>query len=79
MSTDTTNKQRTIRWQLNPARSSAEFRVPNFWGLAHVKGRFERLHGWLEVGDDGRRRLELRIEADSLNTGNEKRDEHPPP
>ena len=41
-----------------------------------VKGHFDRLHGWLEIGDDGRRRLELTIEADSVNTGNDKRDEH---
>ncbi len=76
MSTDTTNRTVATRWRLDPARSSAEFQVPSFWGLVKVKGRFDRLHGWLEIGDDGRRRLELTIEADSLNTGNDKRDEH---
>jgi polyisoprenoid-binding protein YceI len=76
MSTDTTKGIATARWRLDPVRSRAEFRVPNLWGLGNVKGTFDRLHGWLEIGDDGRRRLELTIEADSLNTGNDKRDDH---
>lgn len=76
MSTDTTNRTVTARWRLDPVRSRAEFRVPNYWGLGKVKGTFDRLHGWLEIGGDGRRRLELTIEADSLNTGNDKRDDH---
>jgi polyisoprenoid-binding protein YceI len=65
-----------IRWRLDPAHSTAEFRVPNFWGLVKVKGRFDRLTGWLEINEQGERRLELTIDATSLNTGNEKRDEH---
>lgn len=76
MSTDTTNRTVAARWRLDPVRSRAEFRVRNYWGLGSVKGTFDRLHGWLEIGDDGRRRLELTIEADSLNTGNDKRDHH---
>ena len=76
MSNDTTNSTVATRWRLDPVRSRAEFRVPNYWGLGKVKGTFDRLHGWLEIGGDGRRRLELTIEADSLNTGNDKRDEH---
>jgi polyisoprenoid-binding protein YceI len=64
------------RWVVDPANSSAEFRVPNFWGLAKVKGRFDRIEGWLEVDTNGSRRLELIIDAASLDTGNPKRDEH---
>ena len=74
MSTDTTSRH--VRWRLDPVRSRAEFRVPNYWGLSKVKGTFDRLHGWLEVRGDGSRRLELTIEADSLHTGNDKRDDH---
>lgn len=76
MSTDTLNREAVKRWRLDPDRSTAEFRVPNFWGLAKVKGRFDRLSGWLEIGEHGERRLELTIDATSLNTGNDKRDEH---
>jgi polyisoprenoid-binding protein YceI len=64
------------RWRLDPARSSAEFRVPNIWGLASVKGRFQRLDGWLEVDDDHRWHMELTLDAASLDTGNRKRDQH---
>ncbi len=76
MSTDTHNRDGVRRWRLDPDRSTAEFRVPNFWGLMKVKGRFERLSGWLEIGEQGERRIELTIDATSLNTGNDKRDEH---
>jgi polyisoprenoid-binding protein YceI len=64
------------RWRLDPSRSSAEFRVPHFWGLITVKGRFRHFDGWLEVGENGTWRTELSIDAASLDTGNRKRDEH---
>ena len=50
------------RWRIDPARSSVEFRTPTLWGLATVKGRFERYDGTLDLqrepGDraDDRRR-----------------------
>jgi polyisoprenoid-binding protein YceI len=64
------------RWRLDPSGSSAEFRVPSFWGLASVKGRFQRLDGWLEVDDDNQWRMELALDAASLDTGNRRRDRH---
>jgi polyisoprenoid-binding protein YceI len=64
------------RWRLDPSGSSAEFRVPFIWGLASVKGRFLRLDGWLEVDDDHQWRMELTVDAASLDTGNRRRDEH---
>jgi polyisoprenoid-binding protein YceI len=64
------------RWRLDPSGSSAEFRVPNVWGVASVKGRFQRLDGWLEVDDDHQWRMELTLDAASLDTGNRRRDRH---
>ena len=64
------------RWRLDPSASSAEFRVPNFWGLTTDKGRFQRLDGWLEVDDDQQWRMELTLDAASLDTGNRRRDRH---
>jgi polyisoprenoid-binding protein YceI len=64
------------RWRLDPSGSSAEFRVPNFWGLTSDKGRFQRLDGWLEVDDDHRWRMALTLDAASLATGNRRRDRH---
>ena len=64
------------RWRLDPSGSSAEFRVPALWGLTSVKGRFQRLDGWLEVDGDHQWRMELTVDAASLDTGNPKRDRH---
>jgi polyisoprenoid-binding protein YceI len=64
------------RWRLDPSASSAEFRVPNLWGLAWVKGRFGRLDGRIEIDDEHRWRLELTVDADSVETGNRRRDRH---
>jgi polyisoprenoid-binding protein YceI len=64
------------RWRLDPSASSAEFRVPNVWGLSSVKGRFKRLDGWFEVDDDHGWRMELTLDAASLDTGNLRRDRH---
>lgn len=75
MDTATTGRDAS-RWRLQPAHSSAEFRVPHFWGLVKVKGHFDRLDGWFEIDQSGTRRLELIIDAASLNTGNHRRDEH---
>lgn len=64
------------RWRLDPSGSSAEFRVPNFWGLTSDTGRFERLDGWLEVDDDHQWRMELTLDAASVDSGNRRRDRH---
>ncbi len=62
-------------WNVEPSGSRLEFAVKTMWGLATVKGRFERFEGQLEVGRD-RARGELTIEASSLDTGHPKRDTH---
>jgi YceI-like domain len=73
---DTTALSTSMRWRLDPTRSAAEFSVPHFWGLTRVKGRFDHLDGWLETDRNGHVRLELIVDAASLNTGNRKRDQH---
>jgi polyisoprenoid-binding protein YceI len=61
-------------WTLDPARSSVEFQVPNFWGLTTVKGHFERYEGKLDLQSTPG--AELTIEAASLSTRNSRRDKH---
>jgi polyisoprenoid-binding protein YceI len=70
---DSPDIQRT-RWRIDPRRSSVEFHARQIWGLATVKGRFERYDGTLELA--AQPSIELTIDADSLNTNNAKRDEH---
>jgi polyisoprenoid-binding protein YceI len=63
------------RWKVDPGRSSVAFAVKTFWGAMTVRGRFERFDGRYEIAAD-HRSIELDIEAESLNTGNGRRDAH---
>jgi polyisoprenoid-binding protein YceI len=63
------------RWSLDADGSSVGFTVKTMWGLIPVRGRFERFAGSYEVGPDGAT-IELTIDADSIDTGNAKRDAH---
>jgi polyisoprenoid-binding protein YceI len=79
MSTDTTNGNAILeadrtRWRIDPRRSSVEFHARTFWGLATVKGRFERYNGTLELHEAPA--IDLTIDAASLQTNNKKRDTH---
>ena len=62
------------RWRIDPARSSVEFHVRHFYGLTTVKGHFARYDGTLDLSS--RPAVVLAIQADSLDTGNQKRDRH---
>jgi polyisoprenoid-binding protein YceI len=64
----------TGSWQLDPQRSSVEFRARHFWGLGTVKGHFDDYDGRLELGAG--HAIELTIDAASLQTGNARRDQH---
>ena len=72
---DQATTQTTERWVVDPARSTVEFRVRNFWGLTTIVGHFSRFDGSYTVGTDGRA-VELIVDAGSLDTGNRRRDEH---
>jgi polyisoprenoid-binding protein YceI len=72
--TDSAGGLATGTWILDPARSSVEFRVRSIYGLVGVKGHFSRYRGSLDLA--ARPAIELTIEADSIDTGNRKRDEH---
>jgi polyisoprenoid-binding protein YceI len=62
-------------WILDPERSSVEFRAPLLFGvIGTVKGGFDLYRGTLDM--DARPAIELTINADSIDTGNEKRDTH---
>jgi polyisoprenoid-binding protein YceI len=61
-------------WRLDPSRSSVEFHVRHFYGLMTVKGRFHHYEGSLNLRSEPA--VQLRIDADSLDTKNAKRDAH---
>ena len=62
-------------WSLDRDGSSVGFTVKTMWGLIPVRGRFDRFAGSYEIGRNGTT-IELTIDADSVDTGNGKRDEH---
>jgi polyisoprenoid-binding protein YceI len=62
-------------WTVDPRRSEIGFAVKDLWGLRTVRGAFAAYAGRLTVrGDDATG--ELTIEAESLDTGQSRRDRH---
>lgn len=63
-------------WHFDPAYSTVEFVVRNLW--YNVKGRFNVLEGAIVLDEDDVRRssIEATIKANSIDTGNKRRDAH---
>lgn len=64
------------RWVLDPAASTAEFRVKHFWGAITVRGWFDRMSGEGTVDAAGVISGQLTFDTSSLNTKNSRRDKH---
>src|SRR4051794_699736 len=80
MSTDTTANAVSPSiaqgtWSVDPSHSSVEFQVKHM-GLATVKGFFSEFEGTLEVAEDGTINAYGSVDAASLNTRSDQRDEH---
>jgi polyisoprenoid-binding protein YceI len=76
--TTTATERTTVaptRWSLDGDNSSVDFTVKTMWGLIPVRGRFDRFAGSYEPARNGEA-IELTVDADSIDTGNAKRDEH---
>lgn len=72
--TATTSELSNGVWKLDQDNSSVEFHVRHFYGLMTVKGHFDSYDGTIDLSASPA--IELKIEADSLDTGHEKRDKH---
>ncbi len=77
MATTTSTPASLITWKLDPAHSSAEFKVKHMM-ISHVKGRFNGLNGTLfeDPTDPARSTLEASIDVSSIHTHDEQRDGH---
>jgi polyisoprenoid-binding protein YceI len=62
-------------WNVDPSHSSVEFQVKHL-GIATVKGWFGDFAGSLEVAEDGGIAASGTVEAASVDTRNDQRDEH---
>jgi polyisoprenoid-binding protein YceI len=63
-------------WELDPRRSSVEFRVKHFWGIVTVRGRFTKFQGVATIDGAGAISGSIRIDAASVDTRQPKRDAH---
>ena len=64
------------RWVLDPAGSTAEFRVRHFWGAITVRGTLGPMAGEVAVSPDGTVTGRITFDARSLDTGHKQRDKH---
>src|SRR4051794_12584743 len=73
----TTTPASVITWKLDPAHSSADFKVKHMM-ISNVKGTFTGLTGTLleNPADPTRSTIEASIDVASLNTGDAQRDGH---
>jgi polyisoprenoid-binding protein YceI len=63
-------------WLFDPPHTAIRF-IAKHVGMAHVHGRFERFEGGIQVAQDiADSRVHVRIDAASITTGNNTRDDH---
>lgn len=67
----------TTTWQIDPAHSQVEFAVKHMM-FSKVRGSFQELSGALEIdpGDPSGSAVSVEIDAASIDTGEEDRDQH---
>jgi polyisoprenoid-binding protein YceI len=77
MSTATTAQTAVNTWAIDPAHSVAEFKVKHMM-ISNVKGQFSGVSGTLErhEGDVTKSKVEVTIDAASVNTRDAQRDAH---
>jgi polyisoprenoid-binding protein YceI len=77
MATTVSSPASTITWKLDPAHSSAEFKVKHMM-ISHVKGSFSGLSGTLieDKNDAAKSTVEATIDINTINTGDAQRDAH---
>jgi polyisoprenoid-binding protein YceI len=77
MSTLAIPQTSTTTWNIDPAHSTAEFKVKHMM-IAHVKGQFSKVAGVLihDESDPTKSRVEATIEAASIETREPQRDTH---
>jgi polyisoprenoid-binding protein YceI len=63
-------------WVLDPAGSTAEFRVRHFWGAITVRGTLGAMAGEAAVSPDGTVTGRISFDTHSLSSGHKQRDAH---
>ena len=65
-----------MKWIIDPVHSSVEFAILHM-AIAKTRGRFKQMRGEIETNNDGNlQAVNLVIEAESIDTGDFRRDAH---
>ena len=66
-----------MTWKIDPAHSEINFSVRHMM-ISNVRGRFEKFDGTVEFDEENPENssVEVKIEADSINTREQRRDNH---
>lgn len=77
MATATTTPTSTINWKIDPAHSSADFKIKHMM-ISHVKGSFNGITGTLteHTSDKSLSSVDATIDIASISTGDPQRDGH---
>jgi polyisoprenoid-binding protein YceI len=77
MATATSTSASTITWKIDPAHSSADFKVKHMM-ISHVKGSFSGLSGTLieDPADPTQSTVEATVDIGTISTGDAQRDAH---
>jgi polyisoprenoid-binding protein YceI len=75
MSTSTSISIPTGTWNVDPAHSQVGFAVKHM-GIATVRGEFHDFQGTVTVDEDGTSRAAGTVQATSVDTGEDQRDDH---
>jgi polyisoprenoid-binding protein YceI len=77
MRTTTLQSTTATTWNIDPAHSAVEFKVKHMM-ISHVKGQFSKVSGVLTLdgSDLAKSRVEASIEAASIDTRDDQRDDH---
>jgi polyisoprenoid-binding protein YceI len=75
MTTSVANELSTGTWAIDPVHSSIMFSVRHLM-VSKVRGTFTDFSGAIVVAEDGTPSVSAEIEVTSVNSGNDRRDEH---
>jgi polyisoprenoid-binding protein YceI len=77
MATIATTPASTVTWKIDPAHSSAEFKVKHMM-ISHVKGSFSGITGTLieDPADPTRSTVDASVDIGTIATGDSQRDAH---
>lgn len=74
MTATATSQLSSGTWAIDPVHSSINFSVRHLM-VSKVRGRFEKFGGLIVVAEDGTPSVNAEIAVDSVDTGNDQRDE----